>query len=298
MAYNDKNTKTNHIIILAKNKTGLVNLYRLVSWSHLNYFYKKPRIPKSVLSKYREGLILGSACVAGEIYSGILNGDAEEELERKAEFYDYLEIQPIINNAFLLRNNENYTKETLIEFNRKIVKLGDELNKPVVATCDTHYINESDAIYRRVIQAGQGYKDIELGEGLYFRTTDEMLAEFDYLGERAKEIVIDNPNYIAKQIENISPTMDGKYAPKIKDSEKTLKETCEKTAKELYGEPLPSEIRERLDKELNSIIGNQYAVMYISAKMLVDKSMSNRYLIEIFSLLTFFLNLSKLSLFL
>lgn len=279
VAYNDKNTKTNHIIILAKNKTGLVNLYRLVSWSHLNYFYKKPRIPKSVLSKYREGLVLGSACVAGEIYSGILNGDAEEELERKAEFYDYLEIQPLINNAFLLRNNENYTKETLIEFNRKIVKLGDELNKPVVATCDTHYINESDAIYRRVIQAGQGYKDIELGEGLYFRTTDEMLAEFDYLGERAKEIVIDNPNYIAKQIEKISPTMDGKYAPKIKDSEKTLKETCEKTAKELYGEPLPSEIRERLDKELNSIIGNQYAVMYISAKMLVDKSMSDGYLV-------------------
>lgn len=277
--YNNKNTKTYHIIILAKNRTGLVNLYRLVSWSHIDYFYKRPRIPKSLLSEYREGLLLGSACVAGEIYQGILNDDSDDELKKRAEFYDYLEIQPLVNNAFLLRENETYTNDTLIGFNKRVLKLGDELNKPVVATCDAHYINKEDAIYRQVIQAGQGYKDAESGEGLFFRTTEEMLAEFEYLGDRAKETVIDNPIKIADQIEVISPTMSGKYAPEIKNSDKILRETCEQNAREIYGDPLPEEIAQRLKKELDSIIGNQYAVMYISAKMLVDKSMSDGYLV-------------------
>lgn len=277
--YNNKNTKTYHIIILAKNRTGLVNLYRLVSWSHIDYFYKRPRIPKSLLSEYREGLLLGSACVAGEIYQGILNDDSDDELKKRAEFYDYLEIQPLVNNAFLLRENETYTNDTLIGFNKRVLKLGDELNKPVVATCDAHYINKEDAIYRQVIQAGQGYKDAESGEGLFFRTTEEMLAEFEYLGDRAKETVIDNPIKIADQIEVISPTMNGKYAPEIKNSDKILRETCEQNAREIYGDPLPEEIAQRLKKELDSIIGNQYAVMYISAKMLVDKSMSDGYLV-------------------
>lgn len=277
--YNNKNTKTYHIIILAKNRTGLVNLYRLVSWSHIDYFYKRPRIPKSLLSEYREGLLLGSACVAGEIYQGILNDDSDDELKKRAEFYDYLEIQPLVNNAFLLKENETYTNDTLIGFNKRVLKLGDELNKPVVATCDAHYINKEDAIYRQVIQAGQGYKDAESGEGLFFRTTEEMLAEFEYLGDRAKETVIDNPIKIADQIEVISPTMNGKYAPEIKNSDKILRETCEQNAREIYGYPLPEEIAQRLKKELDSIIGNQYAVMYISAKMLVDKSMSDGYLV-------------------
>lgn len=278
VAYNDKNTKTYHIIILAKNKTGLTNLYKLVSWSHVDYFYKRPRIPKSILAKHREGLILGSACVAGEIYSGFLQGLTDQEMREKAGFYDYLEIQPLINNAFLIREKK-YTKEDLIDFNNKILQLGDDIGRPVVATCDAHYINKGDAIYRQVIQAGQGYKDAESGEGLYFRTTDEMLSEFEYLGDRAKEIVIENPSKIADEIEKISPTMDGKYAPKIENSEKILKDTCEENARKLYGDPLPEEIRIRLDKELDSIIGNQYAVMYISAKMLVDKSLSDGYLV-------------------
>lgn len=277
---NYKGRPTNHVIIFARNRTGLMNLYRLVSYSHLKYFYKKPRMPKSVIRKYREGLIIGSACEAGELYRAIVNKESEEEIKRIVDFYDYLEIQPIVNNSFLIKNGTVKDEEELRENNRKIVALGEKYNKPVVATCDTHYFDEEDALYRRILMAGQGFKDVEGDEGLYFRTTNEMMEEFAYLGEeKAYEVVIKNTNLIADMIEKMMPVPEGKFPPKIDSAEDDLRTACEERAAEMYGEPLPDIIRKRLDIELNSIIDNGYAVMYRSAELLVKKSLEDGYLV-------------------
>jgi DNA polymerase-3 subunit alpha (Gram-positive type) len=275
-----KSKNTNHIIILARTQEGLKNLYKLVSISHLKYFYKKPRIPKSILSAYREGLIIGSACEAGEVYQGILNGKPQEEMEQIADYYDYLEIQPLANNQFLIDNGRVADVETLKEINRKIIALGKKLNKPVVATCDAHYSEPEESLYRKILMAGQGYKDIEGDKGLYLRTTEEMLAEFDYLGaELAREVVIDAPNHIADMIEKLAPVPSGKFPPKIDGADEKLRSSCIENAIRIYGDPLPKIVQERLDRELDSIINNGYAVMYVSAAMLVQKSLSDGYLV-------------------
>ena len=279
-----KDTRTNHIILLAKNQQGIKDLYTLVSESHLHHFYYRPRIPKSLIAENREGLIVGSACVAGEFFSAIVAGATDEELMEIAEFYDYLEIMPLVNNQFMVREDkfENVrSDEDLIDMNMRVIKIGDMMGKPVVATCDAHYLNEDDAIYRKVLKAGQHYDDADEGDGLFLRTTREMLDEFSYLDPaKAREIVIENPNKIADMIEEeITPIAKGKFPPKIENSEEILRRTCENNAAEKYGNPLPEPIRKRLDKELDSIIGNGYAVMYISAKMLVDKSMSDGYVV-------------------
>ena len=275
-----KGRGTNHIIILAKNKTGLINLYKLVSISHLEYFYKRPRLPRSVLSQYREGLILGSACEAGELYRAVRNGASEEELKEIVEFYDYLEIQPLINNRFMVREGIVEDEEALRDMNRRIVELGEKYGRPVCATCDAHYFDPEEAVYRKIIMAGQGYKDAESGEGLYFRTTEEMLEEFSYLGEEtAHKVVIENTNMIADMIENLQPVPDKKFPPHIEGAEEYLRDICDKRVKDMYGDPIPDVIRERLDKELNSIIENGYAVMYRSAEMLVQKSINEGYLV-------------------
>ncbi len=275
-----KGRGTNHVIIFARNREGLKNLYKLVSMSHLEYFYKKPRIPKSVLQQYREGLIIGSACEAGEIYRAILAGADDEEMEYLVGLYDYLEIQPLINNRFLIEGGHVKNEEELKENNRKIVELGRKYGKPVVATCDSHYFDEEEALYRRILMAGQGYKDVEGDKGLYFRTTQEMMEEFMYLGEEtAREVVITNTNMIADMIEPMMPVPEGKFPPKIDGAEEDLRKACEERAAAMYGSPLPEEIRARLDKELNSIIDNGYAVMYRSAEMLVKKSLEDGYLV-------------------
>ena len=277
--YKNRNKKTNHIIILAKNKEGLKNLYKLVSISHIDYFYKKPRIPKSILKANRKGLILGSACEAGEIFRGVLNKLPEEELKELVEFYDYLEIQPLINNQFLVDKNLVENREGLIDLNMQIIELGKKYGKPVVATCDSHYINAEDAVYRKVIMASQGYKDLGAG-GLYFRTTEEMFEEFDYLPrELAEEIIVENPNKIADMIEVLSPVPKGKFPPHIENSENILREECYNKAYEIYGNPLPEKIEKRLKDELTAIIDEGYAVMYVSAQMLVKKSMEDGYLV-------------------
>lgn len=275
-----KKKNTNHIILIARNKTGLKHLYQLVSLSHLHYFYRRPRLPWSVLSAHREGLIIGSACEAGEVFRAITSGKAEEELEDIARRYDYLEIQPLINNSFMIQKGMASDEEDLKRWNRKVVSLGETLNIPVVATTDAHYGHPEEAIYRNILMSGQGYSDDGGGQGLYLRTTEEMLEEFSYLGEeKAKEIVITNPQKVAAQCETMKPVPEGKFPPKIEHSAEILRETCMKTAKERYGDPLPGPIQTRLDKELESIIGNGYAVMYVAAKMLVDKSMSDGYLV-------------------
>ncbi|MDO4868857.1 MAG: PolC-type DNA polymerase III [Bacillota bacterium] len=271
---------TYHIILIAKNQQGLLNLYKLVSFAHLNYFYKRPRIPRSVLQKYREGLILGSACEAGELYRAVRNGASDETIEKIVNFYDYLEIQPLVNNRFMVRENIVSGEDDLKDINRKIVELGETYGKPVCATCDSHYFDPEDAVYRKILMAGQGYKDAESGEGLYFRTTDEMIEEFSYLGEEtAEKVVIDNTNLIADMVERIKPVPDDKFPPHIDGAEEYLRKVCEERTTAIYGDPLPEPIRQRLDKELNSIIDNGYAVMYRSAEMLVQRSISEGYLV-------------------
>lgn len=275
-----KSRKTNHIIILVRDLTGLKNLYKLVSKSHIDYFYYRPRIPRSVLDAHREGLILGSACEAGELYRAIRDGEPEEKIEKIASYYDYLEIQPLINNWFMINNGMVDSDEDLKDINRKIVALGEKLGKPVAATCDAHYFDEEEALYRRILLAGQDFKDAESGQGLYFRTTEEMLEEFSYLGEeKAYEVVVTNTNLIADMTEPIRPVPKGKFPPHIDGAEEYLREACETRAAAMYGSPLPDFIRQRLDKELNSIIDNGYAVMYRSAEMLVNKSMEAGYLV-------------------
>ncbi len=274
-----KKKGTNHVIILAKNQEGLKNLYKLVSLSHIDYFYKKPRIPKSILSENREGLIVGSACEAGEVFRAILNDLPKEEIDELVRYYDYLEIQPLINNKFLVNNGRVADKEGLIKLNKKIIELGREHGKPVVATCDSHYIDEDDQMYRRILMAGQGFKDLGEG-GLFFRTTEEMLSEFDYLDPKtAKEVVIDNPNKIADAIDEIRPVPKGKFPPHIENADVILREGCYKKAHSIYGDPLPELIQKRLDDELRAIIDEGYAVMYVSAQMLVNKSMEDGYLV-------------------
>ncbi len=275
-----KSKNTNHVILLAKTQEGLKNLYKLVSKSHLEYFYKKPRIPKSVLTAHREGLVIGSACEAGEVYQSILRKETEDEIRRIAEYYDYLEIQPLANNQFLVDGGIVADMEELKEINRKIVSLGKALGKPVVATCDAHYAEPEEALYRKILMAGQGYKDIEGDKGLYLRTTEEMLAEFEYLGEElAYEVVVEASNLVADMIEKVVPVPSGKFPPKIDGAEERLRTRCMETAWSIYGNPLPELVQKRLDRELDSIINNGYAVMYVSAEMLVQKSLSDGYLV-------------------
>ena len=278
-----KKLPTYHAIILAKNEIGRINLYRLVSWSHLQYYNRRPRIPKSAIQQYREGLILGSACEAGELFQAILEGKTEQEIIRIANFYDYLEIQPIGNNAFMIREEDREdikTEKDLQDLNRKIVKLGEQLHKPVLATCDVHFLNPEDEIYRRIIMAGKGFKDADQQAPLFLHTTEEMMKEFAYLGqEKAEEVVITNPNKIADMCEHIAPVRPDKCPPVIENSDKTLREICYNRAHEIYGEDLPPIVSERLERELNSIISNGFAVMYIIAQKLVWKSNDDGYLV-------------------
>ena len=282
-----KKAKSYHVILLAQNETGRVNLYRLVSFSHINYFSRRPRIPKSVLNKYREGIIVGSACVMGELMDNILSGAADERLEEIASYYDYLEVQPIANNGFLIRNYEKGSKghkikdeEGLRDLNRKVIALGEKLKKKVVATGDVHFLDPEDEIFRRIIQGSKHFEDAQEQAPLYFKTTDEMLEEFSYLGEKkAREIVIENTNLIADSIEYIEPVRPDKCPPVIENSEKRLTDIVYENAHALYGDPLPGIVSERIEKELSSIIGNGYAVLYIIAMELVQKSVSDGYLV-------------------
>ncbi|MGE5629846.1 MAG: PolC-type DNA polymerase III [Caulobacteraceae bacterium] len=277
---NYKTSDSYHMIILAKNMTGLKNLYKLISLAHLNYFYKKPRTLKSVLMQHREGLIIGSACEAGEIFRSIINNADENTLMERARFYDYLEIQPNGNNEFLLRTGKLGSVAELENINRKIIELGQKLGKPVVATGDVHFLEPEDEIYRRIIMAGQGYSDADEQAPLYFKTTDEMLKEFSYLGEeKAYEVVVTNTNKILEQIEDIIPIPEETYPPKIEGSEEQIRSMTMKKAHEMYGDVLPEVVEKRLEKELNSIINNGYAVLYVIAQKLVTKSLSDGYLV-------------------
>ncbi len=274
---------TYHAIILAKNDLGRINLYRLISESHLTYFKKVPRIPKSLVEKYREGLILGSACEAGELYRALLDGQSDIQIARLVNFYDYLEIQPVGNNAFMIESDkfrDIQSEEDIRNVNRRIVQLGEQFHKPVVATCDVHFLNPEDEVYRRIIMAGKGFDDADNQAPLYLHTTEEMLEEFTYLGsDKAYEVVVTNTNMIADMIETIAPVRPDKCPPVIPDSDKTLREICYNRAHELYGPDLPSIVEERLERELNSIIGNGFAVMYIIAQKLVWKSVEDGYLV-------------------
>jgi len=273
---------TYHAIILATCDQGRTNLYKLISLAHIKYYHRRPRIPKSEFIRYRDGLLIGSACEAGELYRAILNGRPEEEISRLVNFYDYLEIQPLGNNAFLVRDEDSpvASNDDLIEINKKIVRLGEQFHKPVVATCDVHFLDPEDEIYRRIIMAGQGFKDADEQAPLFLRTTEEMLKEFAYLGsEKSEEVVITNTNRIADMCEKISPVRPDKCPPVIENSDQMLRDICYNKAHKMYGDPLPEIVQERLDRELNSIISNGYAVMYIIAQKLVWKSNEDGYLV-------------------
>ncbi|MDO5707988.1 MAG: PolC-type DNA polymerase III [Andreesenia angusta] len=278
--YNIQKTRPNHIIILAKNQKGLKNLYKLISESHMNYFFKYPRIPKSLLNKYREGLLIGTACEAGELYSAILRNENLEFIENIASYYDYLEIQPISNNNFLIEKNQLRSIEELQNINRFIIDLGRRLDKIVIATGDVHFLDKNDEIFRRILMAGQGFSDSDNQAPLYFKTTDELLEEFSYLGDDlAREVVIDNPNIIADSIEKLRPIPEGTYPPEIEGADDELRRINYQRAREIYGEVLPEIVEARLERELNSIISNGYSVMYIIAEKLVKKSNEDGYLV-------------------
>ena len=273
---------SHHAIMLAQNDIGRVNLYRLVSDSHIKYYNRRPKIPKSEFMKYREGILLGSACEAGELYRTLLRGSSQEEVARIVQFYDYLEIQPLGNNAFMLRTDKEpvESEEDLKDINRQIVELGEQFNKLVVATCDVHFLDPENEVYRRIIMAGKGFKDADDQAPLFLRTTEEMLKEFEYLGsEKAEEVVIENTNKIANMCEKISPVRPDKCPPVIENSDGMLREICYTRAHEIYGEDLPPVVVERLERELNSIISNGFAVMYIIAQKLVWKSNEDGYLV-------------------
>lgn len=277
-----KKLPTYHVIILAANDVGRVNLYRLISYSHINYYARRPRIPKSVLNKYREGLIIGSACEAGELYQAILRGVSDAEVAKLVNFYDYLEIQPLGNNGFMLRDEKSSIKseQDLIDINKRIVSLGEQFGKPVCATCDVHFLDPEDEVYRRIIMTGQGFKDADDQAPLYLRTTEEMLKEFEYLGpNKAEEVVIKNTRKIADMCEKISPVRPDKCAPVIENSDEDLRKICYDRAYAIYGETLPTIVTERLERELHSIISNGFAVMYIIAQKLVWKSNEDGYLV-------------------
>lgn len=271
--------KTYHVIILVESQKGIKNLYRLISESHINHFYRKPRIPKSLLSELREGLIIGSACEAGEVFKGIVNKVDKDSLVEIASFYDYLEIQPISNNEYLIRNNTVESKDDLINFNKQVINLGDILNKPVVATGDVHFLEKDDSIYRAILMKSKGFIDV-VQPDLFYRTTDEMLAEFEYLSkEKAYEVVVTNPRAIADRVESVRPVPVGLFTPKIEGAEEQVKEITYKTAHKLYGEELPEIVKSRIEKELNSIISHGFAVLYLIAHKLVKKSNEDGYVV-------------------
>lgn len=278
-----KKAKTYHAIIIASSEVGRINLYRLISMSHLTYFNRRPRIPKSEILKHREGLILGTACEAGELFQSLLNRTSSEEISRIIDFYDYLEIQPVGNNRFMINDQRNTvvnSVDDIMNINREIVRLGEEFSKPVVATCDSHFLNPEDEIYRRIIMKGQGFNDADEQPPLYFRTTEEMLEEFKYLGEeKAYEVVVTNTRKIADMCDRIEPVRPDKCPPVIPHSDETLRDICYNNAHKLYGPDLPQIVVDRLEKELTSIISNGYSVMYIIAQKLVWKSNEDGYLV-------------------
>ena len=275
-----KNLRRYHFIILAKNQVGLKNLYKLISYSHLKYYNKKPIMPRSELIRHREGLIFGSACEAGELFSALIGGASHEELLRIADFYDYLEIQPIGNNKFLIANGTARDEEDLRNYNREILAIADELGKPCVATGDVHFLEPEDEAFRRILMAGMGFKDADNQAPLYLKTTDEMLEEFSYLGEdRAMEVVVTNTNLVADWCDTLRPVPRENYPPKMENSAEELETMCYEKAKRMYGDPLPEKVQARLERELGSIIGNGYDVMYMIAQKLVAKSLEDGYLV-------------------
>lgn len=275
-----KKADAHHVIILVKDYKGLYNLYKLISESHLNYFYKRPRIPKSLIENNREGLIIGSACEAGQVFKAVLNDYSEKETERIVSFYDYLEIQPISNNEFMIDKGIVKDKNDLRNLNKKVVKLGEKYNKMVVATGDVHFLEPHDEYYRRILMAGKGFSDADNQPPLYFKSTDEMINEFSYLGkEKAFEVVVTNPNAINDKVEKIKPIPDGTFPPKIEGADDDIKNMTLNKAYSIYGNPLPEIVQQRIDKELNSIISNGYAVLYLIAHKLVKKSLDDGYLV-------------------
>ena len=282
--YADKDAKSWHIILLAKSQDGLTNLNRIVSEAHLHHFHKHPRIPRSVLQKYREGIIVGSACEAGELFRAMVAGKSEDELLKIASFYDYLEIQPIGNNAFMIREGTARDEEALRDYNRHILALGDKLKKPVCATCDVHFLDPKDSKFRAILMAGQGFADADQQAPLYLRTTEEMLEEFSYLGDRAEEVVIDNPNKIADMVQGVKlfiphPKNEVTFQPFWPDAADNVRTMAESRAREVYGDPLPDIVRARLDKELKSILGYGFGTLYNIAQKLVKKSTDDGYIV-------------------